>query len=83
MALYKNSDPGGTLHGAAFRRDVLTRATQLAAGLLFPPPSYIRYRYDLQNNWQALLRYPYRWWDAASEIFGLPKPPPKRRGHKR
>lgn len=57
--------------------------TQLAAGLLFPPPSYIRYRYNLQNNWQALLHYPYRWWDAASEIFGLPRPPSKRRGFSR
>lgn len=56
---------------------------KFAVGLAFPPLSYMRYRYGLDNNQQALFHYPYRWWDAASEIFGFPKPPPKRRGHRR
>ena len=56
---------------------------RLVVGLAFPPLYYMRYRYGLQNNWQALLQYPYRWWDAANEIFRLPKPPPKRRSHSR
>jgi hypothetical protein len=55
---------------------------KFAVGLAFPPLSYMRYRYRLQNNRQALFHYPYRWWDAASEIFGLPRPP-KLRGRKR
>lgn len=51
----------------------------LAWGLIFPPLTYIRYRYHLQNNWQALLHYPYRWWDAAGEVFGWSKAAKQRR----
>ncbi len=41
---------------------------RLALRLTFPPLAYMRYRYRLQNNWQALLHYPRRWWESASEM---------------
>lgn len=77
--------PAGRWRGTTSRLSAMgwSGRIRLAVGLASPPPSYMRYRYGLPNNWQALLHYPYRWWDAASEIFGLSKPPPKRRGHKR
>jgi hypothetical protein len=41
---------------------------RLAFSLTFPPLAYMRYRYHLQNNWQALLHYPRRWWESANEL---------------
>lgn len=36
---------------------------------LFPPPSYIRQRYQLQHTWQIPLYYPWRWLKLARIIL--------------
>ncbi len=42
---------------------------RLAGQLAFPPPGYMRWRYQIKQPWRVALYYPYRWWDVASEIF--------------
>ena len=42
---------------------------RLAKQLVFPPPAYMRQHYGIKQPWRVALYYPYRWWDAASEVF--------------
>lgn len=41
---------------------------RLAWRLAIPPTAYMRWRYNLQADWQIPLAYLYRWADVASEI---------------
>lgn len=41
---------------------------RLALGLAFPSPAYMRWRYQFDHDWQAVLYYPYRWLDVAGEV---------------
>ena len=44
-----------------------TGQARLALALLFPPPAYIRWRYQVAG-WKVPFYYPYRWFDALREI---------------
>lgn len=41
---------------------------RLAAGLAFPSPAYMRWRYRFHHSWQTAFYYPYRWLDIVGEI---------------
>ena len=41
---------------------------RMLAGLIAPPRRYIRWRYNVRQEWKLPLYYPYRWLDAAAEV---------------
>ena len=47
------------------------RRLHMFLALLIPPPRYVRWRYNVQRDWQLPFYYVYRWLDAAADVIGL------------